>query len=155
MQFTSQIYQVLKDKKIINVNYHNDGLPHWVYEEGTLYQKQYLYGCGWIRTQLNVSSETQCIYYPIGRIENGVHIGWSTQAANYSNQILKMSPHERSVYFPHLYFVQLGNNPYPSSARLSTTWVTQMWHRECHKILLPHEDPQQFFRTFDQFKSPV
>ena len=152
-KFTSQVYQVLKDKKIINVSTHNDGLPLWVYEEGTLYQKKYLYSTEWVKTQLNIPSKTQCIYYPIGRIENGIHIGWSTQAANYSNQILKMSAVERGLYYPHLYFVQLGMNPYPSNARLTETWSTSMWHRECHKILLPDEDPTQFFRTYDQFKS--
>ena len=157
MQFNSRIYKVLiGEEEVSHKHYYTtDDKPYWVYEEGTLYQKQHLHGRGAIRKGLNMPSDTDCFYFPVGRIENGIHIGWSTQAANYSNQILKMSKHERSVYFPHLYFVQLGKNPYPSESRLSTSWLTQLWHRECHKILLPNEDMTQFFKTYNQFKMPI
>ena len=85
------------------------------------------------------------MYTPIAKLTEGKYIGYNTQNANIGNKLLDICDSLRDKHYPNLYFVEVGNHPYPKEARYHHNWMIDNYHRECNVILNPPSDPKDFF----------
>ena len=117
----------------------------------TIYQRVYVYNrsqFAWLENNGFTYEQTRGhIYRPVARKENGELIGWECSRANPSVFFLSMEDSARKIYYPNLYWVERGLFPYPKHFKLSTSWQEEQYHRECHKLLLPPDNPLHFFYT--------
>lgn len=117
-------------------------------KDNTLYYFQSVW-CRDFRTWLNeqgiVVPDNKRMYVPFAKLVEGELIGYNTQYANIGNKFLEMRDDARELHFSNLYFVEVGNHPYPKEARYHHCWVVENYHRECHRLLNPPSDPKQFF----------
>ena len=152
MEFTSTYYYYLTNpnaKVFEEKAYNNPNQPNYIWKDNTLYMRKTIWGTDFRRWLKNVGVDYDdndlAVYTPIAHIDNGVVTGYHTHIANISNRFLDMEKTIRERYYPNLYFVQIGNHPYPKEARYNQSWLIDQFHRECHRIVYPHHDPKQFF----------
>ena len=115
-------------------------------ESNTLYMRKTIWGSHFRRWLKDVGVDydvnNPAVYTPVAHIENGVVTGYHTHYPNVANRFLDMSKTNRETFYPNLYFVQIGNHPYPKEGRYNHSWLVDMFHRECHRIVSPIPIPK-------------
>lgn len=105
----------------------------------------------WLGNNGIVIDTPRNVYVPVARLEgDNTFIGYNTQFPNMANKILTekiLIPHR----YPNLYWVDIGNHPYPKEARQQHNWQVKEYLSVCHKIVHPDYEPKNFFRTVDSF----
>ena len=151
MEFSSTIYHYATNPnaKAFEETAYNSNDPNWVWKDNTVYMRKTIWGNAF-RTWLNdvgidYDVNNPAVYTPVAHVENGIVTGYHTQYPNASNRFLDMKKSTRELYYPNLYFVQIGIHPYPKEGRYNHTWLVDMFHRECHRIIYPDPDPKKFF----------
>ena len=125
--------------------YHMEGTT--LYQRICVYDKQRR---NWFISMGLEIGDDCALYQPVIRVENGIVTTWETQVANISNRILGLGKVHREISYPNLYFVQIGNHPYPKHARYRQCWSVTQAQLESHQILYPHHDPKQFYLESSQ-----
>ena len=130
-----------------DTHYNSDELTYRL-EDNTLYLFTSVW-CRDFRTFLNeqgiVVPDNKRLYTPLAKLVEGKLIGYNTQYPNMGNKFLNMYKNTREVHYSNLYFVEIGNHPYPKEARYQHSWLVESFHRDCHKLLNPPSDPKEFF----------
>ena len=151
MTFTSSIYHYLTnpDAKAFEEKAYNTDEPNWVLKDNVLYYRKNVWGtdfCKWLINEgIEYDDDRPAVYTPVASIENGIVTGYHTHLSNISNKFLEMGKSRRENYYPNLFFVQIGNHPYPKEARYNQSWLVDNFHRDCHRIIYPDPDPKKFF----------
>ena len=150
MEYTSTFANMLLNPNHSNYSmvwYNSDNLTY-ILKDNTIYQYTSVW-CGVFRKWLSDNSidvpESRYMYTPVAKLEDGEMIGYNTQYANVANQFLQEKDSIRETRYPNLYFVEVGNHPYPKVSRYHHTWLATNFHKECHRILNPPSDPKEFF----------
>ena len=150
MEYTSTIASMLHNPNHMNYQdtcYRTDYFSYRLLEN-TLYHFTSVW-CrdfrNYLQTNGIVVPDDKRMYTPVASLIDGELIGYNTQYANMGNKFLDMRDGTREIHFPNLYFVEVGNHPYPKEARYHHSWLIENYHRECHKILNPPSDPTKFF----------
>ena len=151
MEFSSTIYHYLTNpnaRAFEETTYNSDD-PVWVLNNNTLYARKNIWSRDlrvWLTSKgVEYDDDNPALYTPVAHIENGIVTGYQTQVTNIANKFLEMNKSIRENHYPNLYFVQIGTHPYPKDARYNQTWLVDMFHRECHRIVYPDPDPKKFF----------
>ena len=151
MTFSSSLYFMAINPNHVDFSQkaYNTDEPIYVWKDNTVYKRTGVWQRdfkNWLENQgIKVDSETRAVYTPVAHVKDNVLTGYHTHYPNVANRFLDMSKASRESYYPNLYYVQIGNHPYPKEARWSTSWLTDMFHRECHRIIYPDSDPKKFF----------
>jgi hypothetical protein len=87
------------------------------------------------------------LWLPVATKREGVYIGYSYSEANLSNSILKLGATIRKCYYPNLYWVDIGNSPYPKEVRFNEMYRHRVFNKYCHKIIYAGLDPATVFLT--------
>ena len=151
MELSSQLYSIVTNPQhpLLEEKAYNSELPVYYNKDNTLYERQGVWQRCWfnwlVQNGVSVCDNHRSVYHPIIKVENGVVTTWETQIANLGNKMLDMGESTRQAYFPHLYYVQIGNHPYPKEARFHKNWRVETAQRESHRIIYPHYDPKQHF----------
>ena len=156
MNYTSTLATILHNPNHPDLarTHYNSNQFIYLLKDNTLY---YLTGvwCGDFRLWLEDNGievpDNRRLYTPIAKLEQGELIGYNTQYANIGNKFLDMHEPTRDRVYYNLYFVEIGNHPYPKQARYNHNWIQEMYHRECHRILNPPTNPKDFFVHPSQF----
>ena len=150
MDFTSTLANMLINPQHSNFSdtcYRSERLTYRL-KDNTLYYLQSVW-CSDFRKFLNQHGievpEDKRMYVPVAKLVEGKLIGYNTQYANIGNKFLDMGDGIRQCHFENLYFVEIGNHPYPKECRYHHSWVVENYHRECHQLLNPPSDPKDFF----------
>ena len=154
--FTSSLYYIATNPNHSSLsesvwNRPNQRVYHM--EGNTLYQRITVYDRkrrNWLENMGLELGDDFALYQPVIRVENGIVTTWETQVANISNRILGLGKAQRDIYYPNLYFVQIGNHPYPKHARYRECWSVSQAQRESHQIIYPHHDPKQHYLESSQ-----
>jgi len=125
--------------------YHLEG--NTLYQRITVYDRQRR---NWLISKGLELGDDFDLYQPVIRVENGIVTTWETQVANISNRILGLGKVQREISYPNLYFVQIGNHPYPKYARYRECWNVTKAQLESHRIIYPHHDPKQHYLETSQ-----
>ena len=150
MTFSSILYSMCTNPNHSNFNdmAYNSEYPVYYLKNNTVYKRLGVWNRGW-RNWLEENGvpvdDDRAVYHPVINVQNGIITTWETQIANIGNKMLDMGESNRKVFYPNLYFVQIGNHPYPKEARFHKCWQLDTAQRECHRIIYPHHDPKQFF----------
>ena len=123
-------------------------------KDNTLYYLTSVWGYEfrtWIEEQGIVVPDNKRLYTPVAKLVEGKLIGYNTQFPNMGNKFLEMYKNTREVHFSNLYFVEIGNHPYPKEARYQHLWLIESYHRDCHELHNPPSDPKEFFRQPSSF----
>lgn len=150
MTFTSALYHMAinpQHKDLEQIAYRST-YPIYFLKDNTLYRRQQIWARNiknWLESVGLELCEDNAIYHPVIKVENGIVTTWETQLANLGNKMLDMSESTRKAYYPNLYYVQLGNHPYPKQGRWHKSWLIETAQRESHQIIYPHPDPKQHF----------
>ena len=150
MEYTSQIADMLHNPQHPRYSDEcfNTDLMTYVLKDSTIYAVTNIWDRDfrrWLETYGIIVPDNRRLYTPIGKLENGKIIGYNTQFANMGNTFLEMVETTRDNAFSNLYFVEVGNHPYPKVARYRHTWLIDNYHRDCHILLNPPTDPKKFF----------
>ena len=135
-------------RKHSEVLYNNEECFMYALKDNTLYYLASVWSIDlrkWIEKQGIIVPDSRRMYMPIAKLEDNKLIGYNTQHANMGNKFLEIDSHTRSMYYPNLYYVEIGNHPYPKEARLHHQYQIGIYHKECHKLLNPPSDPKEFF----------
>ena len=139
--FTSDLYHIATNPNHLSHkdsvwNRPNQRIYHM--EGNTLYQRITVYDKRrrlWLESMGLDLGDDRSLYQPVIRVENGIVTTWETHFANIGNRMLDMEDSVRKVYYPNLYFVQIGNHPYPKQARHRGGWSVQKAQQESHRII--------------------
>jgi hypothetical protein len=149
MQFSSTLYFMAIKPDHIDFSHktYDSEDPIYVWKNNTVYKRTHIWRHAFKQWLIDngVDCEDKAVYTPIAHVENDVLTGYHTQYPNISNRFLNMSSTRITTYYPNLYWVQIGNHPYPKEGRWNHTWLEDMFHRECHRIIYPDSDPKKFF----------
>ena len=151
MEFSSNLYHMAINPNHVDFQQmaYNSDHPIYVWKDNTVYKRMGIWNRdfkNWLSDQgIEVDPEDRVVYTPIAHVKDNVLTGYHTQYPNISNRFLDMNKSTRECYYPNLYFVQIGNHPYPKEARWSQAWLEDMFHRECHRIVYPDQNPKNFF----------
>jgi len=150
MEYSSTLYHMA-----INPNHsdfsqtaYNDNDPVYVWRDNTVYKRTsvwYRPFKRWLSLQGVTVSEDNVVYTPIATVKDGIVTGYHTEYSNIANRFLDMDKSTLEYHYPNLYYVQIGNHPYPKEGRYQIPWLISQFHRECHRIVYPDSDPTQFF----------
>ena len=160
MEYTSTLADMLHKPNHPNFKdtcYRSEELNYRL-RDNTIYYFTSVWGYefrNYLEEQGIVVPEHRRLYTPIAKLEDGEMIGYNTQHANIANRFLDMSDSTRESHFQNLFFVEIGNHPYPKEARYHHSWLVDNYHRECHKILNPPSDPKKFFLQPSSFASTL
>lgn len=137
--------------EMLNDSNHSNFSYGYKLMEGTLYNRFIIRSIGTRKWLLDNGFTHEQVkdgffYRPIAKKENGEYIGWHCGKPNPSVWFLSMNDKERELLYPNLYWVDRGLFPYPKQVySLNISWFEDQYHRECHRILLPPENPLEFF----------
>ena len=151
MTFSSTPYRIVTNPQhhMLEEKCYNLEIPTYYLKGNTLYQRQGVWQRDfrlWLESVgITVNDEDKSIYHPIIKVEDGIVTTWEANTANMGNKFLQMEDSTRGNWYPNLYFVQIGNHPYPKEARLHVNWQIEQAQRESHRIVYPHYDPKQYF----------
>ena len=151
MEPTSSLYFMAINPNHVDFSQkaYNTDQPIYVWKDNTVYKRTpvWLHDFrNWLENQgIEVDSDNKAVYTPVAHVKDDVLTGYQTQFPNMANRFLDMNKSTRESYYPNLYFVQIGNHPYPKVARYNSSWLTDCYHRECHRIIYPDSDPKKFF----------
>jgi len=141
----STLMEMLNNPNHLNFNYGYKLIEDTIYQRVYMHmhnRSQYL----WLENNgFTYEQARGHIYRPVARKETNEFIGWACSRANPSVFFLSMEDSVRKIYYPNLYWVERGLYPYPKQFKLSTSWQEEQYHRECHRLLLPNENPLHFF----------
>ena len=133
--------------------WNNASQPLYHMEGNTLYQRMTIYDKRrrlWLKDMGLEIGDDYALYQPVIKVENGIVTTWETHFANIGNRMLDMEDSTRKIYYPNLYFVQIGNHPYPKQARYREGWNVMQAQKESHRIIYPHHDPKQHYLESSQ-----
>ena len=160
MKYTSTLASMLHNPNHPNFSdtcYRSERFQYKL-KDNTLYNYQSVW-CNdfrnWLSTHGIDIDDQRRAYVPVAKLVEGKLIGYNTQFANIGNKFLEMGDSTRECHFPNLFLVEIGNHPYPKEARYYHTWMVETYHRECHQILNPPSDPQNFFFQPSYFESTL
>ena len=151
MTFTSNLYLMATNPNHVDFQQmaYNSDQPIYVWKDNMVYKRTGVWQRdfrNWLRDNgIEIDSDENNIYCPVAHVKDDVLTGYHTQYPNVANRFLDMRKSTLESYYPNLYYVQIGNHPYPKEARWNSSWLTDMFHRECHRIVYPHSDPKKFF----------
>ena len=154
--FTSSLYHIATNpnhRAYKESLYHKPTQRVYHMEGTTLYQIMTVYDRQrreWLQNMGLEIGDDCYLYQPVIKVENGIVTTWETHVANISNRILGLGKVQREMHYPNLYFVQIGNHPYPKEARYRESWNVTKAQLESHRILYPHHDPKQFYLETSQ-----
>ena len=150
MNYTSTIANMLNNPNHNNyrdIAYSTNHLSY-ILKDDILFQLIGTWGFdfrNWLENHgIDVGDERR-VYTPIGKLEKRQLIGYNTQYPNIANRFLSMGENTRKSHFENLYFVEVGNHPYPKPARYRHSWLVTNYHSECHQIINPPSEPKNFF----------
>ena len=150
MEYQSTLYHMLN-----NPNHEGFSYDEYHLVENTIYQRYYFYRQPirrWFMDKgFTLEEIDEGIYKPIARKEGKHYIGWRGDKANPSVYFLNLD--HREIWYPNLFFVEQGINPYPKELRQHVNWTEELYHRECDMLFLPHHDPKQWFKTKEQLEA--
>ena len=117
--------------------------PIWLIRDNTLYKYKRPYDVHtqkWLEKLSPKFKENDFrMYIPMARKEGDVYIGYSWERKNLAMYLLKDST-TRGQYY-NLYWVDIGNHPYPKGMLFQQGWREQEYLRHCHKIVYPSDNP--------------
>ena len=151
MEFSSTLYFMAINPNHVDFsqNAYNTDEPIYVWKDNTVYKRTGVWQRdfrNWLRDNgIDVDTDYNIVYIPVAHVKDNVLTGYHTQFPNIANRFLEMGKSTRESYYPNLYYVQVGNHPYPKEARLNQGWLVDNYHRECHRIIYPHHEPKKFF----------
>ena len=129
MEFSSTLYHMTVNPNHYEFNQkaYNTDQPIYVWKDNTVYKRMAVWQRDfrtWLRDNgVEVDTDSNIVYTPISHYGNGVLTGWHTQYPNIANRFLDMNKAVRESYYPNLYFVQVGNHPYPKEGRFPLCWL--------------------------------
>ena len=151
MEYTSTLADMLHrphHPNYLDTLYNDSELLYYILKDNTVYHLTSVW-CrdlrAWLSQQGVVVPDSRRMYTPVAKLEDKMLVGYNTQYANVGNRFLELSDSIRECHFGNLFFVEVGNHPYPKEARYSHMWLVDNYHRECHKIINPPSDPKDFF----------
>ena len=151
MDFSSTLYHMATNPNHPDFSQlaYNSEQPVYVWKDNTVYYRSSAWTRdfrNWLEVQgIDLDPMERTFYHPIAIVKDNILTGYNTKEPNVANKFLEMNKSTRESYFPNLYFVQVGNHPYPKEARFHHTWIVENYHRECHQIFNPSTDPKDFF----------
>ena len=117
--------------------------PVWLIRDNTLYKYKRPYDGQtqkWLeKLSPKFKEEYFRMYIPIARKSYDKYIGYSWERKNLSMYLLKDSA-TRGQYY-NLYWVDIGNHPYPTGMLFQQGWRECEYLRHCHKIIHPPDNP--------------
>ena len=151
MEFSSSLYFMA-----INPNHsdfsqtaYNSDEPIYVWKDNMVYKRIGVWQRdfrNWLRDNgIDIDNDNNHVYTPVAHVKDDILTGYHTQYPNIANRFLEINQSVRETHYPNLYYVQIGNHPYPKEARYSQAWLEDCYHRECHRIVYPDSDPKKFF----------
>ena len=152
MDYSSTLANMLFNPNHINYTdiAYNTDLPTYILRDNTLFFMTSAW-CrdfrAWLKSYGIDLGDDRRVYTPCAKLVEGELIGYNTQFANMGNKFLDMGETTRQCYYDNLYFVEIGNHPYPKQGRFHHSWVVENYHRECHRLFNPPSDPNDFFFT--------
>ena len=151
MTFSSNLYFMAINPNHVDFSQkaYNSDEPIYVWRDNTVYKRIGVWQRdfrNWLNDNgIDVDGDNNHVYIPIAHVKDDILTGYHTQYPNIANRFLDMRNSTFECYYPNLYYVQVGNHPYPKEARWSHAWLEDCYHRECHRIVYPHSDPKKFF----------
>ncbi len=150
MEFSSTLATMLHNPHHINYleTWYNSEDLTYILKDNTLFKTTSVW-CRdfrqWLVTHNVHVPDSRRMYTPVAKLMDGELIGYNTQFANIGNKFLEMSDSVRKCHYDNLYFVEIGNHPYPKQARYHHSWIVENYLRDCHRIINPPSDPNKFF----------
>jgi len=125
---------------------------YYVLSGNTIYQRKAFFrrhNTEWLDSfSPKFSKHDYIAYVPVATLEDGVYIGYTYEDANLSNQVLDICNRSKiENFYPNLYWVDVGNHPYPRAFRFNHNWRQTTYNKYCNKIIYSNPDPSKAFLT--------
>ena len=125
---------------------------YYVLRENTVYQRKNFHQLDTTRWLDNFSSKFKeadyVVYVPVATLNDGEYVGYNYEHANFSNRVLAIcNTTNFKCYYPNLYWIDIGNHPYPKEVRFHHDWRQREFNKYCNKIIYANPDPSKAFLT--------
>ena len=131
------------DRGLLKENTYYRSSPMWLLRDNTLYKYKRPYDrqtYKWLdKISPRFKEENYVMYIPIARKSYDKYIGYSWERKNLSMHLLKNEDIRDGYY--NLYWVDIGNHPYPKGMFFQYNWREREYLRHCHKIIHPPDNP--------------
>ena len=132
-----------RDESFFGCKTYHGSYPLWLHRDNTIYKYKRPYEGDtqkWLEKLSPKFKENDFrMYIPIAKKSYDKYIGYSWERKNLAMYLLKDSI-TRGQYY-NLYWVDIGNHPYPKGMFFQQGWREREYLRSCHKIIHPPDNP--------------